>query len=314
MESIIILGDGIVPVGSTVRAILHRPGCYWILTLFQQEEAEAKDDLAVKFGSRYFALPPQLTNAGTILSPSFLNQYRQEGLAVTEPNCGFPFDTAWGQEKCLDFLTKKLPIPMGFLLKRMEDDPKGRPSILTCSRQARNIRLAGIALPDGNAVFECTQKPKQGYRGTALILSECITHCINFFFAYATTPASRQKISAEDRECFRREIALQGGDLVGADDWDDLEVEEDSSTSDAEENTQPARKTVAAVQKRKRSRVESEEESDEPGSEAEVETQLASSSPSPRPPAKKQKFQSRDGEDVFILKRNMVPLLMPEYS
>ncbi|KAE9393685.1 hypothetical protein BT96DRAFT_999210 [Gymnopus androsaceus JB14] len=248
IESIIILPEGIVPLGG------------------DKEEAETKDELAVNLGGRFFALPPQFKKTTSTLSVSTLTSYQQEGLAVTDSNGGLLFDTQWSKEECSAYIFEKLPHVTQLLHKREEDDPKGRPAILTCTRQGPSIRLAGITMPDGNDVYRCTQKPGRNYRGTVLILT------------------SHQKISFEEREHFRKEIALQeGNEGLCASDWDDLQV--DSQGNETDDNPQP-------VRIRKRSRVESDEEEESDKSETEVQTQLASSSPSPMPPPKKRKLQS----------------------
>lgn len=129
----------------------------------------------MNLGGRFFALPPQVKNTAVTLSPSSLNSYRQEGLAVTNSSDGFQFDSSWSTEQCIKYIDQRLPVATAFLHKRAEADPKGRPSLLTCTRQGRFIRLAGITLPDGKDIYECSQRLGRGYRGSVLILSECIT-------------------------------------------------------------------------------------------------------------------------------------------
>ncbi|KAE9390582.1 hypothetical protein BT96DRAFT_946028 [Gymnopus androsaceus JB14] len=241
VESILICPDGIISLGA------------------DQDVAKVKDELAVNMGGRYFALPTQVKRAATTLSVSALTSYSQEGLAVTDSNGGLQFDRTWTKEEVIAYLFEKLPLATRLLHQR--EEATGCPSILTCNKQGHFIRLAGIALPDGEQIFRCTQKAGRSFHGTVLILT------------------SRQKITSAEREQLQRETALQqGNDAVCVSDWDDLDAEGESEN---ETHAQP-------VCKRKRSCIESDEEVE---SETEVETQLTSSSPSP--PLKKCKLRSQ---------------------
>ncbi|KAE9387197.1 hypothetical protein BT96DRAFT_1080972 [Gymnopus androsaceus JB14] len=139
---ILICPEGITYLGST------------------QEEAEVQDELAMNLGGRFFALPPQVKNTAIMLSPSSLNSYHQEGLAVTNSSDGFQFDSSWSTEQCIKYIDQRLPVATAFLHKCAEADPKGQPSLLTW-----------ITLPDGKDIYKCSQRLGRGYQGLVLILT-----------------------------------------------------------------------------------------------------------------------------------------------
>lgn len=234
-----------------------------------------------------------------------LTHYSHEGLAAINSNGGFLFDKEWTKEQSFDYISDQLPLVTTLLHKRARDDPIGRPSVLTCMRTSgRAIRLTGTALPDGKAIYQFTQKPAKGYRGTVLILSASFIFGYCFYFlTWYGTQASRQSISNKTRQLFQDEIALQMGDeAVQADNWDDLDDAGDK-TDGTEGTTRPLRKKKQKLGSEDDSEDESKDSDtegafDESGSEAEVQTQLTSSSPCPRP-AKKRRLLPRPSETVF---------------
>lgn len=106
-----------------------------------------------------------------MLSMSTLLDLRREGLVVTDSTEGIQFNTTWSKEETFACISQHLPFATELLAKREDDDSKRHPSILLCTRFGRYIRLAGITIPDGNNVFQLTQKPGKGFRGSILILS-----------------------------------------------------------------------------------------------------------------------------------------------
>lgn len=145
--------------------------------LFQQEEAESRDQLATNFSGLFFALPAQTNHRSAVSMPS-LARYRQEGLAAINSNGGFQFDRKWTKEQAFDYISQQLPLVTNLLRQRAATDKLKRPSILSCMKERHSIRLSGVALPDGNTIFQYTHRTGRGFRGSILILSRSFIYCV----------------------------------------------------------------------------------------------------------------------------------------
>ncbi|KAF9060394.1 hypothetical protein BDP27DRAFT_1430117 [Rhodocollybia butyracea] len=246
VESILCLPEGIIAVDNEDAAAAH----------------------AVQLGSRYFALPKKV-NGTHILTLVSLRAYQNQGLAVINSTTGIEFDMVWDKETVLEKLVEELPA-IQLLMEEGENDLRGRPSVLLCTRQDRRIQLTGLTIPNGDAARQYSRRPTAGWRGSVLVFT------------------SRTAINPKDLKALAENaVDKNGHEIIEVDGWDDILTQhpDDSGRDDpSERGTSPPVPRRSVRNSRKRARIESS------GSEEEVVTHLTSSpDPSPIHPRKKQK-------------------------